>query len=519
MSRDGELASMDEVRGWGRRGEHSAGAVRDRLIDIAVLLFCVAPLLLTAHLPLSDLPNHLARQYVLRDWASSPYLQQFYTYHWMFVPNLALELFVLAIRDLVPIDLAVRIFCIATVALLFVGTRSLNLRISGGASRIYRVAPLLCYGGPFQFGFLNFCFGVACCLLLFSLYLRMRGAHFMTLIAVFVIGGFGLLLCHVAAFGLFALAVGFFELSEAFASLRRISLPAIRESVVALLQRELRAAAFLLPPFLIFLRFSPTAEPGGAVVWSTLQQKAESIAAVTLFSSAVPELGLLLFALLGLVAAFASGAVRLHRSAFPILIAMICMWLLLPRSVLGGGYVDYRVPWAISFFLLGMLLPSTGRPALAFPLQVWFSALVIFRIALIAWLWLSWEPVIARIDAALRHLPPGARLMVVQGHRPSTSAGRRPSLLHVAAYAVARRQAFEPSLYASISGQILSFQPSYLPLQQFTSPEELRAIDPRYNYLLVIDPESAKLAPQLPLTEIDAGRQFALFSIDRLPTR
>jgi hypothetical protein len=391
--------------------------------------------------------------------------------------------------------------------------------ISDGDSRIYRVAPLLCYGGPFQFGFLNFCFGVACCLLLFSLYLRMRGAHFITLIPVFVVGCFGLMLCHVAAFGLFALAIGFFELSDAFASLRRISLPVIREFAIDLLQRELRAAAFLLPPFVIFLCFSPTAEQGGAIVWSTLQQKAESVAAVTLFSSPVPELSLLLLALIGLVAAFASGVVRLHRSAFPILIAMICMWLLLPRSVLGGGYVDYRVPWAISFFLLGMLLPSTGKPALAVPLKVWFSALVIFRIVLIAWLWLSWEPVIACIDAALRHLPPGARLMVVQGHRMSTSAARRPSLLHVAAYAVARRQAFEPNLYASISGQMLSFQPSYLSLQEFTSPEELRTIDPRYNYLLVIDPESAKLAPELPLTKIAAGRQFALFSIDRLPAR
>ena len=129
--------------------------VRDAWFDCLIAVVCILPLLLTAHLPLTDLPNHLARQYILRDWAGSPYLQTFYDVRWALVPNLALELFVLAARQVMSIDLAVRVFCIATVVLLFLGARLVNRTLSGGQARLYRVAPLLCYGGPFQYGFLS----------------------------------------------------------------------------------------------------------------------------------------------------------------------------------------------------------------------------------------------------------------------------------------------------------------------------------------------------------------------------
>ncbi len=105
-------------------------------LDVLAGLLCVLPLLLTAHLPLTDLPNHLARQYILRDWASSPLLQTFYYIQWDLVPNLALELFVLVARQLMSIDMAVRAFCIATVLMLFLGTRLVNRELSGGQSRV-----------------------------------------------------------------------------------------------------------------------------------------------------------------------------------------------------------------------------------------------------------------------------------------------------------------------------------------------------------------------------------------------
>src|ERR1700710_926963 len=185
-------------------------------VDALVAAACILPLLLTAHLPLTDLPNHLARQYILRDWASSPFLQTFYYIRWELVPNLALELFVLVARQAMSIDMAVRAFCITTVLMLFLGTRLVNLELSGGRARMYRFAPLICYGGPFQYGFLSYCIGVGAGLLLFGVYLRLRRRRGVMLVAFLLASGFVLMLCHLAAFGLFALAIGGCELASTF---------------------------------------------------------------------------------------------------------------------------------------------------------------------------------------------------------------------------------------------------------------------------------------------------------------
>ena len=84
----------------------------DLWIDNLINLFLILPFLITSYLPLTDLPNHLERQHILSDLTTSPALQNYYHYGWQLVPNLGIDLFVLAALFVVPIDLAVRVFCI-----------------------------------------------------------------------------------------------------------------------------------------------------------------------------------------------------------------------------------------------------------------------------------------------------------------------------------------------------------------------------------------------------------------------
>jgi hypothetical protein len=184
----------------------------DVWIDAIVLVLCIFPLLLTAHIPMEDLPNHLARQYVLRDLAHSPALQQYYYVQWGLVPNLALELYFVCVRWFLPLDFAMRLFCILTVLLLFLGTRAVNRTLSDGTSRLYRAVPVICWGGPLQEGFLNYCFGVGLALVLYGTWLRLRERNLGVRTAFLLAAGTGLMLCHLAAFGLFAIAAGVTEL-------------------------------------------------------------------------------------------------------------------------------------------------------------------------------------------------------------------------------------------------------------------------------------------------------------------
>jgi hypothetical protein len=493
-------------------------AAWDRAIDAGVALLCVMPLLLTAHLPLTDLPNHLARQYILRDWASSPWFQQFYDIHWALVPNLALELFVLGARQVMSIDLAIRVFCIVTMLLLLAGTRFVNRLLGGPDARSYRAVPLLCYGGPFQYGFVSYCFGVGLALVLFGLYLRVRRRDWAWL-AVLMPLSFVLLLCHLAAFGLFAIAVGGCELTCAWQSVCRPR--SIRRLAAAAVRYQAKPLLMLVPVFLVFALFSPTADDSAVSAvtrFSTLHEKARGFAAITLFAAPRLEASLLILALAGLAIALFTRTLRLHAIAATGAAVMLLAWLALPLIALGGAYIDYRLPWAVSFFVLAGLLPGARHPAFGRATGCYVGALAVARILIISWLWLRWEPTLAAIDAALSQVPHGTRLMVVEAALPG--GFRDPDLEHVAAYAVARSQSFEPGMFASLTGQILYFQPHYMDLADQANfdvaiPSRLDELPPDYTYILDLLPELTRIGPMLPTACEASGPQFRL--LRRLP--
>jgi hypothetical protein len=479
-------------------------------LDILIGLLAVSPLFLTAHIPLVDLPNHLARQHVLKEIAGSSALQTFYTIKLALVPNLALEIFVGLAGLVMPIDWAMRLFCIVTILLLYLGTRFSNQALAGPQARLYRFAPFLCYGGPFQFGFLSFCFGVGVALLLFALYLHCRRRPLWVQLLILMPAGFGLLLCHMAAFGIWALAIGSYELAKSFPTLRALT---AKPDLLAFARRCLRVAAILVPPLAIMVMFGPPTPPSVARI-ANFREKIEGLAAITLFSNPTFEFALWSLAASGLVIALYTRAVRASRMAVVMLIVVGVVYLALPRSAGDTGYIDYRVPWCASFFLLAALMPAEASHRLQNPLRLYFSALVAGRLALIAVLWLSWEPVIAEVVDALKTLPIGARLMVVEGKLESRYKMRDPGLVHLPAYAVAYRQAFEPALFASLGGQILYFQPAYLKLWAMENPETLAAVDPMYSHVLLLRPAAVPVAPGLPLRCLAHGADFALFATD-----
>jgi hypothetical protein len=320
-----------------------------------------------------------------------------------------------------------------------------------------------------------------------------------------------LLLCHLVAFGLFAIAVGMFELSHAFGG----TVPGgLRHIVVEVARRQMRAACVLVPAFLLFVLLSPIASSSGGYRWSTLQEKMTGIVALTYFSSPLPELTLLVLAAVGLAGALASGAVRLRRETIAIVAAMVLLFLGLPRVGLGAGFIDYRVPWATSLFLLATIVPGANSIRYGKVMSLWFGALVATRVAIIAVLWLTWEPTIAGISAALNTLPVGTRLTAVEGNLGSVAASRRPALVAMGAYAVTQRQALWPFIFADIPGQILHITPPYKQEWQPGLPDGMATLCSECDYVLVLRPASAQLAVTLPLRCITQGHEFALYAVD-----
>jgi hypothetical protein len=491
-------------------------------IDSGLVLLNALPLLLTAHLPLGDLPDHLARQYILRDWASSSILQSIYQIHWALVPNLALDLFVLPLRPLVSPETALRLFCICTVLLLFCGTKLVNRTLSDRTSRAYRLVPFLTFGGPFQLGFMSYCLGVGLALVWFGSYLRFRRRSAAVLGPLLIIWGFTIILCHLAAFGLFALAVGGCEIATAFMAQPR--------DWRASAQRTARALAlpvFCLTALLVaFIILGPSGYHNpmveaavSAVQFDFFPGKLRGLYAITGFSSVRLEGGLLILALVALGVALVAKAVRIHPIGATAVMIMLMVWLILPIVADGTSFIDYRLPWAISFFALASLTPGPRAASFRLPLSVWGAALIVGRIGTICAFWLAWEPALAEIDQALGRVPVGTKLYVLEGKLPGNKPFHQPELNQVASYVVARRQGFHPGMFVSFPGQILDLQPQYerIWMEEANLGRTLGASLDRvpigYDYVLVLLPGYARLSPHLPLRCAAAGRLFDLYQV------
>ena len=466
--------------------------------DLAISVALLLPMLLP-RLPLLDLPGHLAIEHILAGLPDDPAYARFYLFQPAVMGNLALHWFVLLARQVMPIDLAVRIFCALIPLMLFWGSRAVAHRLVGTQARAWRFAALFAYGGPLQFGFVDFCFGVGLALLVFALWLRWRAAPLWRQCALLLLPATAVLLSHLAAFGALGVAVGAILLAEVTSGPRPFFVATAR------------ATCWLLPPLLLVALGAGNQPGSDLLMWATPRQKLEALAAITMFAYPAYELALLGLLLSAGLLGWIGGHLHPTRAGWSIAVCFALVFVLLPRDVAGAGLVDYRLPWAASFFIVAAIAPSAPHRWRILPLGAVGGLLIAARIVLILLSWRSWQNELAGIDAALGALPRGAVLMVAEGDPGSESLARRPPLRHVAAYATAHAAAFEPNGFAGLAGQLVALRPPWRDLWRVKPPPAIDQLDPRATHLLVLRPELVRLAPDIALHAIAQGIGFVLY--------
>ena len=139
----------------------------------AVVLLTMAPLAYPQVPPLVDLFGHMGRYRVELDLGSSPWLQQYYDYHWAAIGNLGVDIFVLLLAPLVGLEPAVKIIVMAIPPLTAIGFLWVAREVHGRVPPTAFFALPFIYGYPFLFGFVNFALSVAFAFLAFGLWLRL----------------------------------------------------------------------------------------------------------------------------------------------------------------------------------------------------------------------------------------------------------------------------------------------------------------------------------------------------------
>ena len=494
-----------------------------RWFVLLIMLLTAVPLIWPNVAPLVDLPGHIGRYRVQLELATSPELQQYYTFHWQLIGNLGVDLLVQLFAPIFGLEPTVKVIVLLIPVLTVGGLLWIAHEVHGRIPPTALFAVPFAYNYPFLFGFVNFALAMGLAMLAFALWLRLGRQERVVLRAViFVPISLVLWVCH--AFGWGALGVLAF------------SAELVRQYDKG---RGLLSAPYaalhclpLVPPVGLMLLWRSGSQ-GTTGDWFNWQTKLDWITMVLRDRWRLFDIGALAiaFGLLG----WACVARRLtySRNLAASALFLVAVFVLLPRIVFGSAYADMRLaPYIFMIALIAIRIPESAGQRFSQALAMAGLAFVLLRTAGSTASTFLYDRSYDRELAALDHVPWGARLVTFVG-RPCIEEWAMSRRLHLPAMAIVRRHAFSNDQWTMAGAQLLQVRYRagwpYIrdPTEVVTSrrcPREVwRTLDtslatfPRdgFDYVWIMDPPDYDQSLTLGLSEVWRDGRSVLYRVDR----
>ncbi|CAA9271578.1 MAG: hypothetical protein AVDCRST_MAG08-3224 [uncultured Acetobacteraceae bacterium] len=412
--------------------------------------------------PLLDYPNHLARLWLLGGGIDRPPLSAMYAADWGAAwTNIGADLLAAALGRLgVGGDVVAPLLLVAALVLPPLGAALLNRAVFGGWHWWQAGFAVLAFNSTVLAGFLSFQVGLGLALLAAAAdpaIGRRFGAPGGVAARVALCSA--LLVFHAFAAAFYAALLA----ALAFGAERAPFGPAVLRSVRA-------AGPALGVPLAVFVLAAPTL-PGGhtplelGVRWAgygPAEKLTALLSAIVTYDAAIDFAVVLALWGVGRVASSAS-MLRVHAGLLFAALGLLALALVLPSSLGGTAFVDWRFPIMALLVAVAALRPGlrgSRGPALAACLLL---LLALGRTAWIAGIWHERQSDVAAVERALELVPAGAA--VLPAHHTlfadtEMPRGRRlavglPVHWHYQALAVPRRAAFVPTLFTAPGKQPL----------------------------------------------------------------
>ena len=405
-----------------------------RVAVALAILAAAIPLIYPAVPPLVDLLGHMGRYRVELDLGRSPYLHDYYNYHWAAIGNLGVDLLMMVLGPLIGLEPAVKLIVLAIPPLTVAGFLWVAREVHGRIPPTAYFAIPFAYGHPFMFGFVNFALSMAFAFLAFGLWLRLGRLGRTRLRAGIVRADLADRLLH-----------PYLWLGRARPAvlLGRGGAPARSRDRLVSRRRERRAPGLgdgLADPGHGHLAERSPWRVDGRLVQlagqADLAQDRASRPLANLRRASVAAMGLVL------VEALRNPRLTFSRNLAFSGLVLVASFILLPRIIFGSAYADMRlVPYAIAVLLLAIRFRGETAPRLAHALALLAMIFVVVRLGSnTISLARAADDQQAKLEA-LDHVPMGARVASFVGLPCGTSwALARNS--HLGAMVMVRREGF-----------------------------------------------------------------------------
>jgi len=406
-----------------------------RPVIIVLVLLSIMPLVYPPIPPLVDLFGHMGRYRVQLDLHNSPWLGQYYGFHWAAIGNLGVDLLIMPLAPLIGLEPAVKliVLCIPpmTVAGFLWVAKEVHHRIPPTA--IFALPFAYCH--PFMFGFVNFALSVALAFLAFGLWLHLGARKKLKLRAIlFVPISIIVFFAHTFGWGMLGLlcfsAEAVRQHDEGRSWWRAGINAAIHASVMAL-------------PILITVAWRSEAHGGMTRGWFDWELKWKYLKQVLRDRWEWFDLASAAVAGLVLVAAFVLRKLTFSRNLLFTAFVLLVGFLILPRTVFGSTYADMRLlPYVVATALLAIRFKGATDLRLARTLAVLGVAFYLARLG-----GNTLSLAIAADDqkaqlAALNHVPMGARVGWITDEQECGHGWALPRNSHLGAMTIVRRHGF-----------------------------------------------------------------------------
>ena len=421
-------------------------------LSFLFLASAVWPVFVYPDLELQDIPNHLARAFILLH-ADDPVLNRNYRIDWAVVPDLGWDLWALRFGGILPLMLSAKILVVTTFILGIGGCFAMARAFTGR----WTIVPLLSFpfllNGAYAKGFLSFGFGLSLSFWAIAWWawiperrwvLRLAGA---TLFATL------LYIVHLYSFGIYGLFVLGFELQ-----------PLFRPDGRALLHRLgilARDGLQALPALILFLLSTRAlAEAPEGFKYEDAWGRFSDIS--LMISTGFPWTDIVVIIVFAgiLITSVAKGWFNLSSKVNVALALYLIAFLLLPDKVINTSFLAWRVVLGLVFVGIAAMTPRPKTPRLALPalLAVAFGITLAVPLAQIpSWTRSGIEK--TSFLSAIATVPEGSKIFFAHSGISAADMVRdQDGAYHVASYAVMAKRALVQSMFAHPGQQVLRFR-------------------------------------------------------------
>ncbi|HEX2803047.1 MAG TPA: hypothetical protein VHN55_03560 [Sphingomicrobium sp.] len=401
---------------------------------VLIVALSAVPLLYPDIPPLVDLFGHMGRYRVQLDIGNSPWLREYYGFHWAAIVNLGVDLLVMPLGRLMGLEPSVKLLVVAIPPITVAGFLWVAREVHGRIPPTAFFAIPFAYGHPFLFGFVNFGLSIAFAFLAFGLWLRLGRLDRTRLRAwLFVPISLVIFFCHTYGWGV----LGLLCFSAEAVRQHDRGIGWIKAAVAAALHASVMAL-----PLLVMLIWRSETHGGATADWFNWEAKWRWLLMALRDRWEWWDKGaLIVCAAVFLLAAFHRSLAFSRNLAFSALVLAVG-YILLPRIIFGSAYADMRlVPYALAVVLLAIRFRDDVRPRFGSALAALGLAFVLARLAgTTASMTIAANDQQAKL-AALDHVPMGARVVTLVGD-PCGYSWPLPRNSHLGAMVVVRKHGF-----------------------------------------------------------------------------